>query len=162
MNNFTLKSVVVEEVPTFKICERCEGKGKVGHMIGHVEECRVCSGKGGEWHEAVEYHEIRVLGGEKRSLPHIHYEDFHGVVTKSIILVREHQVCSKCGGKSGGYKCNKCFCFYDEPVHICTITYSDNGGLREDCSHCLKDADGKPTGAEPDTAGEWRIKKGGE
>ncbi len=78
--SFTLKSVVVEEVPAWMKCERCEGKGKVGHMIGHVEDCRVCSGEGGEWATPV----TQIEFDSSYWVGHAAIE-----ITKSTILVRE-------------------------------------------------------------------------
>ena len=51
--------------------------------------------------------------------------------------IREHEACKECLG--------------DRWID----TYAER---RLPCPHCLKDAEGKPTGAEPGTAGEWRVK----
>ena len=143
MSRFELKSVVVESVEAFDPCKTCSGKGKVGHMIGHVEVCRVCQGSGGKWHvvsgmrlhEAVWLCEYNDGGGDVYRMERVNNE----AVTKSSILVREHEVCLRCNGTK---------------IEGSSFLHS-----RKPCDRCLKDADGKPTGAEPNTASQWRVKE---
>ena len=124
--SFQLKSVVVESVEAFDPCKTCSGKGKVGHMIGHVEVCRVCQGDGGKWNEILTPADANNVTWTDSKLI---YAD------KSSILVREHEVCLRCNGTK---------------IEGSSFLHS-----RKPCDRCLKDADGKPTGAEPNTASQW-------
>lgn len=77
---------IVEEIPAWEECERCEG---IGDLIGtspfHTGEqpCRECHGAGGKWHDAV-------VGINNK------YNCW--AVTKSSRLIRRWRVCIMCDG----------------------------------------------------------------
>lgn len=131
---FTLESRVVERVPAWEECRDCRGSGVwESHATENGEQitCPSCQGEGGRWHEAViesENELVTVRFIAKSSSAFV-------PATKSSILVREYWVCGVCSG----------------------CGWQVGGDSRNDCDRCLKDADGKPTGAEPDTAGKWRL-----
>ena len=139
---FSLESRVIEHVPAWVNCERCGGTGQWAHPVD-LAPCPSCQGEGGRWHEAV-YHPKHCVTNEITG----HYLNYNCSsetrVTKSSILVREYGVCGECGGK-------KRISTYDNTASL------GESVTMQPCDHCLKDADGNPTGAEPNTAGEWRV-----
>ena len=127
---FTRKVVIEERVPAWKECPTCNGC-PVAILTERVV-CSACQDSGGKWHEAVK--EYTASGPE----PSYYVGNLSGAyqwLTKSSILVREWGVCRACNGK----------------MKVGFGTYE------KDCNYCHKDADSKPTGAEPGTAGEWRV-----
>ena len=135
---FERKVSIIERVPAHKyVCEKC------GRDSFQKPEPHNCSDgftkKSGRiksrWHGAVR---IGDFTGEH----FIHSKDATVgwiAVTKSTFLVREWGVCKQCHGTGAQNPC-------DTTCDICK------------CVHCHKDADGKPSGAEPDTAGPWRVR----
>ncbi len=165
MSKFYRKSVIIEEVPAWQECDVCTeaGKGEIitglgggikkargGPVVDSFPDplgvrrrkrspCSACHGKGGKWHEATQLasswdqkHSWRVIREYK--------------VESTSVLFREHEVCRGCKGKREVYDLQLSHVVFHSPLP------------RIPCSRCLKDAEGKPTGAEPGTAGEWRVK----
>ncbi len=133
---FTRHVTIRERVPAWVECS-CENWNK-----NATDWCPDCKGRKGWWHEAVD------LSGSGKPMIGLPCDSYGGKmwinVTKSSILVREHRVCGHCDGSK------------IKPIMAESLSrvYTD---IELPCDHCHKDADGKPTGAEAGTAGEWRV-----
>jgi hypothetical protein len=141
---FKLVSRIEETAEAWEECKRCGGLGKnqPEHSIhGKELTCPDCQGEGGRWHEAVKKRSDCVHG---QWFDDYYLKDTAYGVTKSSILIREWDVCYKCGGTRELW------------VPFDYSRLEDMGYYN--CDHCHKDADGKPTGAEPGTQGEWQVK----
>lgn len=128
MSKFYRKSIIVEEAPAWEECSACLETGKVEIPNGSIQACKHCGGRGGVWHEAVTVIPASMAFGLLRG----------DLIRHFATLIREHEVCQECNGTC--------------------IEGSSMDNSRRECTRCLKDADGEPTGAEPGTAGEWKVK----
>jgi len=170
LSTFTQFSGVREEAPAWVECGDCE-EGRIHACYGDRctmpietdrfldiqctdEQCPTCQGKGGKWMGGIEFDPMSERGGER-----LYRMKGVGRVTKSTILTREHGVCSWCEGIKTEY-CEPCngIGYLGEDPHNITMCEICDGEAEVDCSKCLKDADGKPSGAEPDTASDWEVK----
>lgn len=127
-------SYMEEEAKAWEECEHCEGTGIDDDAL---DKCQGCHGKGGRWHEAVS---IRTTDGRGRPIPqeewfHCVDDNYFLTITKSSILVRRWKVCGICGGGS------RKFYFHGQHQTI------------GKCPHC------EGTGCEPDSQGDWKVKK---
>ena len=170
MSKFYRKLVIIEEVPAWEKCGNCNGFGE--RNVGDKEwiVCFICNGACGIWHSNVLVDPGQLVGNLMTGLPNV-VVDRDTTIAKSDTLIREHEVCRECHGE-GKIQTYNLFikaCGIDCPVchgeHISTACPAAQKnqpkrvkGEQRACSHCLKDAEGKPTGAEPGTAGEWRVK----
>ena len=127
---FTRRIVIEERAKAWVVCESCDGSGVYEH-------CDDCGNEGGRWNinvnACIDYHLYRTDPTEA----HAHVRETGVYVTRESTLVREWGVCHECEGDCG---------------------WEDGAYTVEDpCSYCHKDENGELTGAEPDTAGEWRV-----
>ena len=78
--------------------------------------------------------------------------------------IREHEECGWCKGSGQSKHADHCSlgrCVKDHPGITCHpkgVRCEYYVHLDLPCPHCLKDAEDKPTGAEPGTATEWRVR----
>ena len=132
---FTLMPRKVEErVPAWEVCQGCISDAAT------ILPCPTCKGDGGKWHEAVVYNQLGYGITPKK----YHYINDDEIVTKSSFILREWDACVECEGSG---------------LSINQPPMGDMAGMTAPCGHCLKDKDGKPTGAGKDTASEWRVEK---
>ena len=138
---FERKISIIERVDAFTRCENAGRQPGTKQELWCQRDCH-CNGTGGSWHHSLERYnpfredQYRLKGQEAYPAQDIQ------VAKKSTILVREHGQCSPCSGR--GYTVEN---------------YHDGTKMNHEkhpCKACHKDADGKPTGAEPNTAGPWR------
>lgn len=141
MSKFYRKLVIIEEVPAWEKCGNCNGFGE--RNVGDKEwtVCFICNGACGIWHSNVLVDPGQLVGNLMTGLPNV-VVDRDTTITKSATLIREHEECRECHGEQ----------------EFLTIEQFSNTANVIPCPHCLRDAGGKPTGAEPGTAGEWRVK----
>ena len=153
---FTLESRVVERVPAWVPCDEAYCHEEINES-GPL--CPTCNGKQGSWNENIDTcNKIHFYPAYDITTEHGHLNG--NLVTKSSILQREHGVCTKCDGKK----------VTGRVLAVDWLnTIGDMGPRRqmdalikempneEPCPRCLKDADGKPSGAEPGTAGPWGV-----
>lgn len=139
MSIFYCKSIIIEEAPAWEECKHCKGEDMLlwSDLDGGdnmYAPCTKCLGKGDNWHKAV--WEVKQYDSNAA------YFTTFGRLIKSSTLIREHEVCKECRG--------------EKKAQADDVFGKWQKG--DPCPHCLRDADGKPTGVEPGTAGEWRIK----
>ena len=129
-------------VPAWTKCKRCKGKGvEIYHLLSEPKTCTDCNGDGGKW-----------------AIP---ANEFPPVVTKSTILTQLYDVCGECGGNTlcnieiaTREACSNCPSWQNHSsLGWCCVDQTIG------CPHCLKDTDGSPTGAAPDTGQGWKIEE---
>lgn len=100
--------------------------------VDHEREACSCNGDGGKWNRLI----IQPRPDFKGWKGHVGEQFIH--FGKATILTREWGLCLRCNGTKieGSCLCN-----------------------RKPCSHCHQDADGNPTGAEPGSAGDWKVSR---